>query len=338
MTQKTFDFLSSFGITLSGVALVLGGSVFFTHAKVESLVAALPFSEKRILAQNQLVRIKNFPVSRPVVPTNHGQKECSVPFTAASIVVVDDKTNTVLYKKNGTDIRSLASISKLMSALVLNDLPIAWNKTTFVTGTDINEDRHLEVGDQYTLSNLWDIALVGSSNSAVQALVRNSGLSQDAFVALMNNKAQQLGLQSLRFVEPTGLDSRNMGTAIDVAKLLKYALEVPKINKSLSLGQYDARPLNRNDKHQVWSTNWLLTKWVPSNFNKQSIIGKTGYITDSGYNFVVRIANNKEQIVRVVIMGATSNEFRFSEARDIAEWVFENYSWPEEHVASAEAP
>lgn len=338
MTQKTFDFLSSFGITLSGVTLVLVGSVFFTHAKVESVAAALPFSEKRILAESQILRAKNFPVSRPIVPTNHGQKECSLPLTALAVVVVDDKTNTVLFKKNSTDIRSLASISKLMSALVLNDLPIAWDKVTFVTDTDINEDHHLEVGDKYSLDNLWDIALVGSSNSAIQALVRNSGLTEEAFVARMNSKALELGLQTLRFVEPTGLDSRNMGTAIDVAKLLKFALEVPKISETLSLGEYDARPLNKSDKRQVWSTNWLLTKWVPSNFNRRSVVGKTGYITDSGYNFVVRIANNKDQIVRVVVMGATSNEFRFSEARDVAEWVFENYSWPEERMVSAESP
>lgn len=338
MTQKTADFLSSFGIMLVGVTLVFAGSVLFTHAKVDLVAEGLPLSEKRIVAENQLVRSRLFPVSHAVVPMNHGGGQFETVLTAASIVVVDDKTNTILYKKNSSDIRSLASITKLMSALVLNELPIMWTRTTFVTGTDINEDHHVAVGEQYSLNNLWNIGLVGSSNSAIKALVRNSGMSEEAFVKRMNAKAQELGLFTLRFVEPTGLDERNMGSPVDVAKLLKYALEVPKISKALALGEYTAIPLNTNEKHRVWSTNWLLNNWVPNTFNKASIVGKTGYITDSGYNFAVRIANNKDQIVRVVIMGATTNEFRFSEARDVAEWVFENFSWPQEHVATAETP
>jgi D-alanyl-D-alanine carboxypeptidase len=78
------------------------------------------------------------------------------------------------------------------------------------------------------------------------------------------------------------------------------------------------------------STDWLLTKWVPHNFPKDQVVGKTGYIKDSGYNFVAQITDTKKHTIRVVVLGASSNESRFSEARDVAEWAFANYIWPDE--------
>lgn len=332
MTTRTIDFLSSFGIMLAGVAVLLFGSVFFTHAEVAPRVARLPLSEERIIHTNGEVRVVMFPVSRPAVPTLREPKVGAIALTASSAVVIDDETNTVLYNKNDTDVRSLASITKLMSALVLSDLPINWRQTTFVTGTDIAEDHHLQIGEKYTLNDLWHIALVGSSNSAIKALVRVSGLSESGFAMLMNRKAHELGLYSMHFVEPTGLDSRNMGTAVDTARLLKEALAVDRIKQTLAVSQYDARPLNKKDSRKVWSTDWLMTNWIPNTFD--SIIGKTGYITDSGYNFVVRLAGNKIHPLRVVVFGAATNENRFSEARDIATWVLDNYVWPRDQVAT----
>lgn len=334
MTTRVIDFLSSFGVMMIGLTVLGFGSVTLTQAKVDSVVARFPLSKAQVIDQTQHVRTAMFPVSQPAVPRIVDQEIFTRPVTAESIVVVDDKTNTVLYKKDATAIRSLASITKLMTALVLLETPIQWASTTVITEVDIADDTHIKVGERYRLRDLWDIGLVGSSNSAMRAMVRESGLSEENFVARMNDKARELGLLSLRFVEPTGLDSRNMGTTLDIARLLNTTLDNETIKKTLSIGEYFAQPLNSKERHRVWSTNWLLTRWIPHQFAEQ-VIGKTGFITDSGYNLAVEVVDAQKHRLRVVVLGAASNELRFSEARDIAEWVFAHVRWPEDHFATA---
>ncbi len=332
ISPRVFDFLSSFGIMLVGVALMFVGSVTVTAQSVRTLVAELPRSERKTEALGGDTMVyKPLPVSRPAVPLQKDTDTFSVPITAEAALVVDDETNTVLYKKNSSDVRSLASISKLMSALVLNQLPIKWANTTIVTDEDYdNNSHHINVGEKYTLEDLWHIALIGSSNSAILTLVHNSGLTQEEFVARMNSYAAELGLTSLRFVEPTGLDSRNMGNAQDIAKLLKEALKVRRIADTLSIGEYFSHPAAPSKSRRVWSTDWLLTKWVPSNFDADQIVGKTGYISESGYNFTVRITGKNKHAIRVVVLGSAANETRFSEARDLAEWTYTHFVWPAE--------
>ncbi|MEK7624838.1 MAG: hypothetical protein AAB467_00635, partial [Patescibacteria group bacterium] len=131
-------------------------------------------------------------------------------------------------------------------------------------------------------------------------------------------------------VEPSGLDSRNMGKAGDVLRLLKISLQADRISEALRQPDYFATPQNGKKSHQVWSTDWLLTNWIPNNFNKEILAGKTGFIEESGYNFVVRVPGSGSHIIRVVILGAATNEARFIEARDLSEWIFANFVWPED--------
>jgi D-alanyl-D-alanine endopeptidase (penicillin-binding protein 7) len=195
-----------------------------------------------------------------------------------------------------------------------------WDKST----------HHINVGEKFTLNDLWKVALVGSSNTAIEALVRISGVTKTEFVERMNAKAQAMHLNSAHFTEPTGLDSGNVANAMDTARILKEALRQDKIFSTLSLGECYIQPLDADKPRRVWSTDWLLTNWIPNDFTAENIIGKTGYINESGYNFAVRLTDKKDRIVRVVVLGANSNETRFSEARDLAEWVFKNYLWPDQ--------
>lgn len=271
------------------------------------------------------------PKSRPKAPIVKGKAEYDKPLTAAAVLVVDDKTDIVLYKKNADEVRALASISKLASALALMDLSPQWSSTTVVSAADVDSSsHHLAVGEKYTLENLWHIALVGSSNSALNALVRASGLTEEQFVKKVNEKMKFLGCNSLRFADPTGLDERNRGNAWDVVKLLKNALKEDRIYKALGESEYEVEPLNKNIKHRIWTTNWLLTNWIPNKFDKEALAGKTGYIGASGYNFTAKIPARHGQALRIAIMGAASNEARFSETRDLAEWILANYLWPDD--------
>ena len=332
MSKRISDFLSSVGMMVLGVSLVFVGSITFTAKPVEKIIDNSPVTQVEPFKRGGDELLPVLPVSRPAIPLlSTSSSEFVGTTTAAVIMVVDDQSNAILYKKNSDEVRSLASITKLMSALVLTDLDIDWATTTVITEEDSDpSSHHLGVGEEYTVEELWKVALIGSSNSAIRAMVRVSGLTEEEFVKKMNEKAKALGLNSLQFADPTGLNSRNMGKAVDVLRLLKFALKNEHISETLQMTEYYLLPLNKKTKRHVWSTNWLLTNWVYNNFDKDVLVGKTGFIEQSGYNFVVRIPGNKSHVIRVVILGAGSNELRFSEARDIAEWIFGNYVWPDD--------
>jgi D-alanyl-D-alanine endopeptidase (penicillin-binding protein 7) len=329
MLSRFTEFLSSIGIMLAGVFLLFFSTVYF-GVNSDVSFAQLPTSGKRAPVGGDIA-IENLPSSRPSVPLKKSSAEVvfSAPLTAVAVVVLDNKTKTVLYNKNANEIRPLASITKLASAMVLLDLPLKWSATTVITEADIEGDHHVQAGEKFTLEDLWHIGLVGSSNSAINALVRSSGKTEEEFVKLMNEKAKDLRLSSVRFFEPTGLSEKNMSSALDTAKLLIDALKFDKIYSTVQIPEYYAYPAGGKAR-RVWTTNWLLTNWVPNDFKSENIAGKTGYIDDSGYNFAVSLTNNKKHTITIVIMGAANNEARFSEARDVANWVFANYAWPED--------
>ncbi|MFA7654064.1 MAG: serine hydrolase [Candidatus Magasanikbacteria bacterium] len=328
MSQKLFNFVSSFGLMLIGVVLLFVGSIS-VEIKNNSQFLAFPQSGPRVQIGGD-VTLAVLPKAKPTIPLSKSNEACLITTTAAVAFVVDDKTDTVLYEKNSGTVRSLASITKLMTAIVLLDMPLGWSSTTIVSVDDIDDSsHHINVGEKFTLDDLWNVALIGSDNSAIKVLVRASGLTVGQFVARMNEKAQRLNLKSARFADPTGLDNRNMAKAPDVARLLGLALKQEKIIQALQTPEYYAKPFDKKVR-RVWSTDWLLTKWIPSDYKCVQIAGKTGYIVDSDYNFVVRLTDESGHSIRVVILGASSNETRFTEARDLANWTFEHYLWPDE--------
>lgn len=331
MRQKFLDFLSSYGLIILGVILIFSATVSFKTGNYPVFRFETALSDGSISTQTAGgdTEQPRFPVSRPAIPLPKDDSKFDLKISAQAALVVDDHTGTVLYSLNSEQPRPLASITKLMSMLVLSDLFPRLSSTTVVTDNDLDgSSHHILVGEKYSLDDLWHIALIGSSNSAIRALVRESGSTLDTFVVLMNKKANILGLTSAIFTEPTGLDSGNLANAMDIAKLLAESLKDKRIFSTVQIGEYYAHPLDGKKARRVWSTNWLLTNWIPNHFSKDSIAGKTGYIVDSGYNFVVWLKNDSGHSVRVVILGADSNEVRFSEARDLAMWAFAHYLWP----------
>lgn len=343
MSPRFSDFLFSTGLMVVGVVILLLGSVVNVTAQVSSLIAPAaapqpaPAAPAAPAGGDPVPSVA--PVSKPIIPLPKDKIAFDGTLTASGALIVDDRSSAVLYEKNSAAPRPLASLTKLMSALVLNDLPIDWASTTVVNAEDVDSSGHqINGGEKYALNDLWHIALVASSNSAIRTLVRASGLTTRQFVGKMNWKARALNLPSLHFVEPTGLDVNNVGAAWDILRLLKEAIKVDKIKSTLQLQQYEARPIGSDQPRRLWSTDLLLTHWVPSNFSTDDIIGKTGYTTEAGYNFTTRISDGKGHAVRVIILGAASSDARFSEARDLAAWAFGEYVWPDQEGYDKLAP
>lgn len=271
----------------------------------------------------------------PKLPELIGALPAPEKFTAHGIIVKDQTSGAVLYRKNEYDVWPVASITKLMSALILLEKNPEWSATTTVIGAD-SLDTHMYVGDTYTLEELWQAALVGSSNKAILSLANaldwpaspSQGGPEVAFVERMNQKAQELGMTETHFTDPSGLDDTNVSSASDIVMLLNEALKNDKIKNTLSQPELTLYSAERKKSHHLWNTDWLLLGWIPHDLKIRG--GKTGYIAASGYNFAMQAENAAGRAVNVVILGAVSHEARFTEARDIAEAVFENYRWVEE--------
>lgn len=317
-----------------GLILIFGFSIKVESKKEQ--INFFPKSELRQAESNLTEKEKNFPESNPIWPLPKTDLVFNITSTAPSVLVLDTVSNKILFEKNSENVRSLASVTKLMTAMVLLDLPMDWNTSTLILESDCDSSSHqLISGDLLKLNDVWNVALVSSANSAIKALVRNSSISEEKFVRFMNIKARELNLNSMFFTDPTGLDAGNKGNAKDVASLLKEALKSEKIFKTLQIGQYHTNPLNGAKSRKVYNTNWLLIDWIPNKFLTKNIVGKTGFIYDSGYNFAVRLADDKNHQIIIVILGANNNEDRFTEARDLGNWIFDNYFWPDEEGYNA---
>jgi D-alanyl-D-alanine endopeptidase (penicillin-binding protein 7) len=263
-----------------------------------------------------------------VLPPTKKSEDGVLPTTSARAVVVRDvASGAFLVTENAYTPVSIASITKLVSALVLLDTNINWSATNTVPD-DMVADSQLFPGEVYTNDWLWQAALVGSSNRAILALVDASGLSREAFVVRMNEKARVLGMSRAVLTDPTGLEAGNQASAVDVAILLHAAMKEPRIRETLVHPSYSIERIGRAPA-VVWNTNWLLLGWVPHSF-VHIIGGKTGYIPESGNNVTVRIEGKDTHELDVVVLGSSTTESRFIDAKQMAEWVFQEYEWLKE--------
>ena len=265
----------------------------------------------------------------PPVQSAPRKVEMFVPFdlrtvSASGLLVKDVETGEVLFGENQYETHPIASITKLMSALVLEEVVTDWKKIGVIPLDQVS-DSHVMAGETATLEKWFNVALIGSSNRAILALVDASGKSRAEFVARMNEKAIELGLINTSFTDPTGLDAGNISTPSEIALLLKEALTHERIITALQSPSVMYHSEETLKDRNISNTNWLLLRWIPHAF--ESVVGKTGYITESGYNFTGLFEHTNGNQVMVVILGSASNESRFTEAAELAKWAFSNYYW-----------
>lgn len=237
-------------------------------------------------------------------------------------VLFNSKTGELLYGRNDEARFSVASITKLMTALVFLDHNPGMKKKFTYRKTDDSSPAKipLRFGEQVTVKDLFYTALVGSRNNAARALAHSTGLSEKVFVAAMNQKAKKLGMTHTIFYETTGLNEKNRSTAHDVALLAHAAFARPDIKTALATKSYTVRVLNFTKRSlTVKNTNPFVVKG-----DRFVGVGKTGYIDESGYNFVARSVGNGVDLVAVVF-GLNRQKEAFDRARDLirssAGWV-----------------
>ena len=234
--------------------------------------------------------------------------------SASSAVVMDVQSDSFILEKNSEQVWPIASISKLMSVLVLlEDLKIDLDDTYVLKASDRrNGGRdYLFQGDEVANKDLLALALISSDNTAVIALISSAGLSEDEFVKLMNTKAKNLGLKNTIFYDATGLSSANVSTAKEVSFLLKKALNNKIISDLVKNYSYSITTVQGRVKN-IKSTNELLDYFNNNQSDVKIIGGKTGFNDSSGYCLGTEFSFREKKYISVVLNASSLNN-RFND-------------------------
>jgi len=235
---------------------------------------------------------------------------------AEAAIIFDPATGQVLYEENSQDKRSIASITKVMTALVyLEDNPDL-NQEVTIQRSDVfaASTTYLKANDKITAAELLHLLLIPSDNGAARALARTSHGGTAAFIERMNEKAIELGLQNTSFADPSGLNANNMSSAFDLSHLITFAASDERIASIMRTPTYTVTTNRR--QIPIHSTNHILLA------GDVEVMGaKTGFITKSGYCLASLLRLPQGNPIAVVVLGARSNNGRFWETRHLFTWL-----------------
>lgn len=230
-------------------------------------------------------------------------------------LVVDQETSEVLFSKNDTAVLPIASLTKLMTGLVVADANLALDEQITITEEDaaVYRNSRLAVGTTLSRGETMHLALMSSENRAANALARTFPGGSEQFVRLMNAKARELGMRDTRYVEPTGLSSQNQSSARDLATLVSVAYERP-ILRSLSTSPSYQLELGRRTL-QYNNSNRLIR-------NPEWEIGlqKTGYISEAGRCLVMQAKVAGRKLI-MVFLDSAGKLSRAQDAERVRRWV-----------------
>jgi len=259
-----------------------------------------------------LLKISDIPVSGNAITASC---EKAPEINAMAAVVIEESTGRVLYSKNPTDRRSIASTTKIMTAIIalengkLDD-EITVSKRAASTGGSV---LGLRTGQKYTMKDMLYALLLISANDAAVAIAEHIGGTVEGFAEMMNKKAKELGATNSRFVSPHGLDTDNQySTAYDVAIITRYALKNKVFSEIVATSTFQI------PGHSLYNTNELLGAYP-------GLDGvKTGYTSKAGRCLVTTAKRDGMRLITVVL-GSPTRTARAKASRDLLDYAFENY-------------
>lgn len=258
-----------------------------------------------------------------IPPTLKNQAQPAPEIKALSALAIDLETGSIIYEKASQKERPIASITKLMTAIIileendLNEVAVVSEAATQVAGVKI----WLYAGEKISVRDLLKGALIASGNDAAYTLAEHNSNSIPIFVKKMNQKSQLLGLTKTNFSNPMGFDDlNNYSSARDLAILATYALKKPFIRDTVKISATEIYNASGKTKHQLASTNDLLKDEY---LQVRGI--KTGNTDAAGLCLValIEVANGNE-IITIVL----NSPARFTETKALATWALDNYIWP----------
>ncbi|PIR55037.1 D-alanyl-D-alanine carboxypeptidase [Candidatus Peregrinibacteria bacterium CG10_big_fil_rev_8_21_14_0_10_36_19] len=241
---------------------------------------------------------------------------------AESSIAIDMETGTILYEKNAHRKREIASITKLMTSLIImeENEPTEIATVTHNAATTEGSTMYLKPGEQITVENLLFGAIINSANDAAVTLAEHNAGSTQEFVKKMNEKAKSLGLINSHFSNPIGLDSsQNYSTSFDLAKLAQHIYNYDFIKKAAEVKEMKVTSVDGAFTHQLETTNELLED---SYLNIKGL--KTGHTQAAGLCLVSIAANDDNKEILTIVLNSPA---RFKETKILTDWVFRAYNW-----------
>ena len=237
---------------------------------------------------------------------------------SSAVLVVDQQGGDTIYGKNVASVTPIASITKLMTAMVVLDAKLPLEETVVIDPADVDTLKRttsrLAVGTPLTRGELMRLALMSSENRAAAALGRAYPGGTTAFLAAMNQKAAELGMLRTRFADSTGLSSANVSTAEDLAKMVRAAYDYPLIRDYSTTQEYEVtalrgRPLQyRNSNGLVKDPDWTIG------------LQKTGYISEAGRCLVMQTMIATRPVI-IVLLDSWGKYTRIGDANRIKRWM-----------------
>ena len=238
---------------------------------------------------------------------------------SSSALVVDVKTGKTLYQKNATKVRPIASLTKLMTALVVLDARQNLNQTLTIDQNDRDNIKHtysrVRFGTKVSRRDALHLALMSSENRMASALARHYPGGRSAFIRAMNNKARQLGMRNSRFYDSTGLSTRNVSTARDLAKLITAAYRQPLIrqftqdtNKEMRFSTPAYSLMFNNTNPLVKNPDWDVR------------LSKTGYTDEAGRCLLMRAKPDRQELA-IVLLNSVGKRTPIGDANRIRKWL-----------------
>lgn len=275
-------------------------------------------------------------VDKPIVAPQSQPEPASMPeLNAQSVLVYDQASGRPLLAKNATMQTPIASITKLMTAMLVINAGQPLDERITITSDDRDTIKgtgsRLAIGAHYTREQLLHLALIASDNRAAHALARSYPGGLDRFIATMNRTARVLGMHDTVYVEPTGLSSSNRSTALDLAKLADYAYQnYPEIRQITATGQYTLgtqRVVLKKKRHQQAKVYYRTVAF--NNTNRLTRmddwhigLSKTGFINEAGHCLVMQ-AEVAQRDVIIVLLDSSGNNSRAKDAARIKAWLEE---------------
>lgn len=245
------------------------------------------------------------------------QKKDALDLKSSVALVIDQGTSEVLFSKNEQAVLPIASLTKLMTGLIINEARLPMDQMIVISQDDVDTEKgsrsRLKVGTELSRGELMHLALMSSENRAAHALGRTFPGGLAAFVSRMNQKARLLGMKDTSYFEPTGLSSKNQSSAQDLARLVEVAHEDPAL-----------RELSTSPRHEVEIGNRMLqfknTNRLVNNPSWQIGLQKTGYISEAGRCLVMQATVAGRKLI-MVFLDSAGTLTRFADAERVRRWV-----------------
>lgn len=246
------------------------------------------------------VEINKPPINKPVIESK-------------SAIAINEATGDVLFAKNEQAVLPLASLTKIMTAVVFLETNTPFDKIVVYEAGDsaIGSKLYVSPGETMKVKDLFYASLAGSANNATNALARSTGLSREQFVSRMNAKAKEWGLIKTKFVDVTGLDPANATTASEYAKLFQQALKDFRILQGTTTPVYAFKTINTDKAHVIKNKDKMIgSQWYITGL-------KTGYLDEALYCLAVKVRQDKNSSLHVitVILGSATDLERYAETK-----------------------